>query len=213
MAMWYVNLEATQNGNHGNPVSNYTEGKVGLPDQLLGDYIQWKGFVNFTSIVDDVIVSLEVNQEAYDAWEDEHGIKPEDELKAAKEAKIQEMSDTCADVIVAGIDYNGSHYSMTVEDQLNMASLLSQIQNGEAVVPYHADGEECRFYQANEFLGLTDAVTYHKLYHESYFNSLRIYINSMSTVEEVNAVEYGVEIPAEYQTEVLKTLIAKMAEE
>ena len=207
--MWYVNLEATENGNHGNPVSNYSQGMVGLPDDLLSDYIQWKGFVNFTSIVDDIIVTLEVNQEAYDAWEEEHGENPEEVLATAKEAKIGEMSETCANTITAGVDFNGYHYSLAIEDQLNMMDLVAMIQSGQATVPYHADGEDCRFYSAEEFMQLTDLATYHKLYHESYFNSLRGYINSMETVEEVNAVEYGIEIPVEYQTEVLRELIAR----
>lgn len=86
-------------------------------------------------------------------------------------------------------------------------SLLSSIQNGALSVPYHADGEECRLYTASEFFAIAEAATNFKIYQESYFNSLRIYINAMETIEELDNITYGMEIPEEYQTEVLKQLI------
>lgn len=133
-------------------------------------------------------------------------IGSESAVEDLRAAKIQAMSKTCADVIIAGIDYEGKHYSMAVEDQLNMMSLLGSVQQGAESVPYHADGEECRFYSAAEFMAIADLATRHKIYQESYFNSLRSYIESMTTMEELSAVTYGVEIPLEYQTEVLRRL-------
>lgn len=46
-------------------------------------------------------------------------------------------------------------------------------------------------------------------YHESYFNSLKAYINSLDKIETVGGIEYGVDIPDDYQTEVLRTLLSQ----
>ena len=50
------------------------------------------------------------------------------------------------------------------------------------------------------------AATAHKTWHESYFNSLKAYINSKRTAATVDAIFYGTAIPAQYQSDVLQTL-------
>ena len=44
-------------------------------------------------------------------------------------------------------------------------------------------------------------------YNTTYFNSLRDYINSVTTEKELSKIKYGIEIPEEYQSEVLKSLL------
>lgn len=61
-------------------------------------------------------------------------------------------------------------------------------------------------------MAIATAATNWKLYNESYFNSLRAYIQSMETMEELLAVEYGMEVPAEYQTVVLRQMLAVQAQ-
>lgn len=123
--------------------------------------------------------------------------------------KINEMSAICHDTIINGVDIVEAdgiahHYSMTIEDQANLVSLT--VLNGD-VIPYHADGEECRFYTKEEFVAIVNECTRWKLYHESYFNSLKCYINSMQTVDEIQSVTYGMEIPQQYQSEVFKEFL------
>ena len=43
-------------------------------------------------------------------------------------------------------------------------------------------------------------------YHVTYFRDLRIYVNSMVDKESVNAAYYGMYVPEEYQSEVLKDI-------
>lgn len=83
---------------------------------------------------------------------------------------------------------------------------LSIMAQTEELIPYHADGEECIFYTAEEINTIVSAANTHKIYHTTYYNALKRYVNSLNTIEDVLAVEYGIEIPEEYQTEVLKTL-------
>lgn len=132
-----------------------------------------------------------------------------------KTAKISEMSVACNDAIVSGVDVvlsdgNTHHFSLSIEDQLNLISLQGMVSSGAEAVPYHADGEECCYYSADDFTAIATAATEWKLYQESYFNSLRAYIQSMETMEELLAVEYGMKVPLEYQTDVLRQIMSQM---
>ena len=72
--MYYIN---TQGPNHGNPTSTHFPNSVSLPDTLLMDYINTKGFCTLT-IEDDTVIALVVDQEALDAYNAEHpDVEPE----------------------------------------------------------------------------------------------------------------------------------------
>ena len=67
--MWYIKKIANEDGSRGNPQSNCPEGFIALPDNLLGIYLDYEGFVNLEiNEEENVIVSLTKNQEAYDAF-------------------------------------------------------------------------------------------------------------------------------------------------
>lgn len=135
-------------------------------------------------------------------------------LEWAQETMIERMSVACNNTIVSGVDVvltdgNLYHFSLALEDQLNLLSLQGMLSAGADAVPYHADGEECRYYSAADFALIASAATAWKLYQESYFNSLRGYIRSMETIAEIRKVVYGMEIPDAFQTDVLKQLAAQ----
>lgn len=72
--MYYINI---QGPNHGNPTSTPFPNSVSLPDTLLMDYINTKGFCTLT-IVDGAVTALAVDQEALDAYNAEHpDVEPE----------------------------------------------------------------------------------------------------------------------------------------
>lgn len=74
--MYYINAQPNESGNYGNPMGQPFSGSVALPDDLLSDYISAKGFV-IQSVENGAVVSLEVNQEALDAYLAEHPGQPE----------------------------------------------------------------------------------------------------------------------------------------
>ena len=123
------------------------------------------------------------------------------------------MSKACNQTIEKGVDVTLSddqshHFSLTTQDQLNLISLQTMIISGQTSIPYHADNEPCRFFSSDKLkIVLTVAMNY-ITYHESYFNSLKTYINSFEDIESISKIEYGIEIPEEYQTDVLRQLIA-----
>ena len=72
--MYYIN---TQGPNHGNPMGQPFPNSVSLPDTLLMDYINTKGFCTLT-IEDGAVTALAVDQEALDAYNAEHpDVEPE----------------------------------------------------------------------------------------------------------------------------------------
>ena len=133
-------------------------------------------------------------------------------LAYAKEKKIAEMSSTCNATIVRGVDVALSgnevkHFSLTVEDQLNLISLQSMASSGNFLIPYHADGEECMYYTLEDFTAIVNAATTWKMYHESYFNNLKSWINRLESVADVGAIYYGISIPDEFLTDVMRDII------
>ena len=126
-----------------------------------------------------------------------------------REAKINEMSSTCHNIIENGFDLElrGEihHFSLTTQDQLNLISLSSMAQT-QSLIPYHADGEECIFYTSEEIGEIVATATSFKIYHTTYYNALKGYINALDSVEAIGAITYGTEIPEEYKSDVLKAL-------
>lgn len=74
--MFYINAQPNASGNYGNPMGQPFHGAVALPDDLLSSYIEAKGFV-IPAVENGEVVSLEVNQEALDAYLAEHPDQPE----------------------------------------------------------------------------------------------------------------------------------------
>lgn len=113
--MYYIN---TQGPNHGNPTSTPSPNSVSLPDTLLMDYINTKGFCTLT-VQDGAVTALVVDQEALDAYNAEHPeVEPEkpvtvEDLQAENKllrAQVQaqtERSDFIEDCIaeMAGVVY------------------------------------------------------------------------------------------------------------
>lgn len=135
-----------------------------------------------------------------------------------KNKKISEMSAVCNRIISEGFslalsDGADHHFALTTQDQLNLITLATLVSNGEQAIPYHADGELCKFYSADDVRKIISAATAFKTYHISYFNTIKSYIASLDAMSDVIAVYYGMEIPTEYQSDVLKYLLEQIRNE
>lgn len=82
--MYYINATPRESGYYGNPMGQSFPGSVALPDELLGAYIEAKGFV-YPEVEDGEVVAVEVNQEALDAYLAEHPDQPEPEPEPTTE--------------------------------------------------------------------------------------------------------------------------------
>lgn len=138
--------------------------------------------------------------------------EPEDITVAyAKKLKLKDMSNTCNNIIFAGIDVVLSdeethHFSLTEYDQLNLFKLETLARSGQEVLPYHEDGELCKFYPAADIITIANAATQYITYHTTYFNSLKAYINSLRSLNTISKVTYGMDIPEKYQSDVWKEI-------
>lgn len=158
---------------------------------------------------------IEITDEEPDIQEELPQIDPDEEvtIEYVKAVKSAEMSATCNKIITNGFDAilsdgENHHFSLTIQDQLNLITLSSMVAAGETVIPYHADGELCKGYSVEDITTIINTATSFKTYHVTYFNSLKVYIDSMNDINEVNNVVYGIDTPEEYQSDVLKQLLS-----
>lgn len=186
----------------------------------------WPDFPEEENKVYDTVTLAEIDETEYqalrEAFDSGAGAIPEpepepepddmDSLEFVREAKLSAMGKACEAAIQSGFSVTDAggithHYTLDVTDQIMIAQLAVKAQNGAEQLPWHADGEACRFYTGSEILGLNREMEELITYQQTYFNSLKQYLLSLGTVAEVSAVWYGMEIPEEYQSEVLLALI------
>lgn len=172
-----------------------------------------------------IVEVVDISQEEYEVYSEEFSkgtevsdsvyqdlINRVDVLEYVVNLKVAEMSSICNQSIINGVDVKLTdgktyHFSLTSDDQLNLSTMLIKLVTGTEVFGYHNDNGDCEFYSKEDVAIITKASEDWKLYHVTYFNSLRKYIRSIKTVKEVREVYYGMSIPEEYQTPVLKAIL------
>lgn len=132
-----------------------------------------------------------------------------------KEAKVKEMKTECNKMITNGFDVELSdnqshHFSLTVQDQLNLITSSQMVADGAETIPYHADGELCKYYTSEDMEKIITKANAFKTYHVAYFNSLKTYIGSLRSMAKIAAITYGSSIPSKYQSEVYIALKSEL---
>lgn len=193
-------------------------------------HAKWMLPINTNKIDYEIVDVIQIDETEYKAILDiikagkEVEILPEDEeieelpieenditVDYVRATKIKELSNKCKQIIINGFDLvlsDGAtyHFSLTTQDQLNLITLAAMLDSGESEIPYHADGELCRFYTNADIENIIESATRFKTFHVSYFNSLKNYVNSLD-IDDVKNIDYGVEIPGDYQSEVLQSIL------
>ncbi len=126
-------------------------------------------------------------------------------LETVRAAKLIEISKACNAAIVAGVDVEignrVDHFNLSLEDQSNINNLFRVVELGGTEFPYQADDGTCTVYSAAEiaqiYMAAQTAITSQTAYH----NALKGYVNSMTEGEDITAVQYGMELPEPYATE------------
>lgn len=123
-------------------------------------------------------------------------------LEEVKTQKIEEISKTCNQNIIHGvymeIDGEQKLFSYKTEDQSNLLNAVQLAIATQMSMPYHADGCTCRLFTPEEITTLYIKEMTNLTHHQTYTNQLKLYINTLETKEEVNAVLYGDELTGEY---------------
>lgn len=116
------------------------------------------------------------------------------DAEQVRKAVRQEIGLSCSAAIYAGVDVGKLHYSLTEHDQTEIMAQYTTVKEGAAAVPYHADGELCRMYPAEEFAALAQAATAHIFYHRTYCNHVNAWIGR-ADLDELAGITYGTELP------------------
>lgn len=137
-------------------------------------------------------------------------------LDEVKESKKYEIGWQCEMVIYKGVDValpsGTEHFSLTEKDQINLFGKQAQMAAGAEKFEYHQDGHPCRYYTKEEMQMIVETALAFVTYHTTYCNAINVWIAALEDVDAVKEIEYGCEIPAEYQSEVLKDILEKMEE-
>ena len=140
----------------------------------------------------------------------------EDPIETIRNIKLKEISDACNYTIISGIDIEFNkekvHFNLSIEDQSNINNLFRVVELGGTEFPYQSDGGECRIYTAAEiaqiYIASQTLITAQTTYH----NALKQYVQSLSSIEDIDAVTYGMELPEPYLTSVNKKLATAKAQ-
>lgn len=174
-------------------------------------YDQTKKVAGFVSIEADeltlTVTSCIWNEEAYQAY---LATIP-DPIDSEKEKKLAEISEICQAKINEGADVElttgTKHFTYTLADQANVSEMFTALAGGATEFPYHADGEACEIYNAQDIITIYSTLSMLKTSQITYQNQLKQYVKNLELVEDVQAIIYGQELIGEY-LESYNTLMA-----
>lgn len=131
-------------------------------------------------------------------------------LSVVMSAKLSEISNACNAVIVNGVDIKfgeeNVHFNLSIEDQSNINNLFRVVELGGTEFPYQADGSVCRIYTAAEIAAIYIAAQTLITTQTTYHNELKQYVQTLTSAEEVSAIQYGMTLPEPYLTEMNEKL-------
>lgn len=136
-------------------------------------------------------------------------------MDTVRAAKLMEISKTCNAVIVAGVDVpvgdqsegvHMEHFNLALEDQNNINNLFRVVELGGTEFPYQADDGSCKVYSANEIAAIYIAAQTLITTQTAYHNALKAYVNALTESEEIATVQYGMELPEPFASELASKL-------
>lgn len=171
------------------------QGKEFQYPESVYQYVDANGFFNYKIDSVETLNIVEVSDEEKQLLLEE---KKQHEFNAALGSKLDELSRTCNKHIDEGMDYNGVHFSYTLEDQTNIKNALELSAATGLACPYHADGCSCQLFTKEDITSIYLINQTNLTHHSTYFNQLKLYTQSLETVEAVEAVAYGQDLEGEY---------------
>lgn len=125
---------------------------------------------------------------------------------------IANLSEICRNKIIAGFSVilsDGKKYNfrLTPEDQINLLNLENQLNSGERTFIYHATGATCRIFVRNDMIKIIKAYRKHVLYHTTYFNAAKQYINTLTDIDKIKTFSYGLDISSTIKDSILRKIL------
>jgi hypothetical protein len=135
------------------------------------------------------------------------------ELAKAKRIKIASLSRQCNSQIVSGFtvvlaDGEEKHFKLTTEDQLNLMVIEAQLLNTQSeCFIYHATDLPCVVMSRTDMARIVKAARAHQLYHTTYFNFAKQYVNSLTDLRAVHEFTYGTDVSSIADDNILKQIL------
>lgn len=148
-------------------------------------------------------------------------------IAEVRQSKLCELSNICNDTIEHGVDLdiNGvtEHFSYKIEDQNNIKDKFDIAIKTRMDVPYHSDGGSIKKYTSEQIINLYISEKLNLAHHATYFNQLKMYINTLEDIDSISSIAYGCELTGKYlenynnaieqETLALNTLIDSVTKE
>ncbi len=154
---------------------------------------------------DDNPLVIELCNDGVEYVEPEPIVIPEPYVPTYEEvlnAKIMELSMICQSTIEAGLDINGLHYSYTEKDQINLNDIVSTVKLTGLPLGYHADGQNCTEYTAEELINIYIQLAMNKYCQQTYFNQSREYLTCLKESDKsreiIESYTYGTPLMGTY---------------
>jgi len=133
-------------------------------------------------------------------------------LTKAKQNTIERISNLCKSKITDGFSVklsDGKKYDfmLTIEDQLNLLAIENELKTDTEHFLYHAAGQQCKFFSREDMSKVISAFRKHVLYHTTYFNIAKQYINSLTELEPINKFTYGIDVSSATTDPVIKQIL------
>lgn len=127
----------------------------------------------------------------------------EEEKETYLNEKLSSLSNSCNEQITNGAEITLSDksvktFSYSIEDQANVSEMFNAIIMGATSYPYHANGEGCKMYSAEDVVIIYSTLTTLKTSQVTYYNQLREYTKTLEFVPDIQAVIYGQELTGTY---------------
>lgn len=136
--------------------------------------------------------------------------EPEVTFESLVESTIEELNNKCSETISNGVDVELSdgveHFSLDYQDQINLMALSEKVRAGYDKIEWHPDDQTkpCKYYSNEDMSKIIETAMMFISYNVTYFRDLRIYIRTFAKESDLKNVYYGMAIPEEYKSEVLK---------
>lgn len=194
------------------PITIYSQGDVKETTLTEWTTVYYYDFDNRTVYLsDDGSVYTEPEEtEPEPQTEEPEPYEPSiEELKAGKISEMKAACDKAEDEGTAVTLSDGSveHFSLTLDNYIDIMLRQFKINSGASEIDFHADGEPSRYYSAEDMQTIINAAYDFIDYQKTYCNELCLWIEALENAEEIEAVTYGMDIPVDHRSEVLEKML------
>ena len=129
--------------------------------------------------------------------------KPGPDINEAKTVKHTELSEACQSTIYNGAtitlsDGSQQYFTYNEHDQTNIFEMYSAVKAGATQYIYQAQDGSCMVYQAADIITIYSTLAALKTSTLTYYHQLTDYVDTLTSIDDINAVTFGQELTGEY---------------